>query len=116
VLLTPWVWRSRRNNREGALLALGGLAGGLAAGAWVTVYLLCAGRHLLVSVSIKCVHAERYGNHWEDIAACGGLVATGALIIIVIFLPKVPGTLQGPNTSWLPYFIQNVFAVAIRVY
>ncbi len=32
---------------------------------------------------------ELYGNHWEDIAVCAGLVSTATVVLLVVFLPKV---------------------------
>ena len=32
---------------------------------------------------------ELWGNHWEDIAVCGGMVSTAGAILLVVFIPKV---------------------------
>ncbi len=32
---------------------------------------------------------ELYGNHWEDIAVCAGLVSTATVVLLIVFLPKV---------------------------
>ena len=32
---------------------------------------------------------ELYGAEWEDISVCAGLVSTGTVILLVIFIPKV---------------------------
>ena len=42
-LLTPWVWSSRRNYREGLLMSLASIAITCLAAAWVAIYVLCAG-------------------------------------------------------------------------
>ena len=42
-LLTPWVWSSRRNYREGLLISLASIAVTCLAAAWVAIYVLCAG-------------------------------------------------------------------------
>lgn len=60
--------------QEGVLFSLASLALCLVSGAWVTVYILCT---------------ELYGNHWEDIAVCAGLVATATVVLLVVFLPKM---------------------------
>jgi len=72
--LSPFIWRSRRNYKEGVLFSLASLCCCLIAGAWVAVYLLCS---------------ELYGTHWEDIAVCAGLVSTATIILLVVFIPKV---------------------------
>lgn len=72
--LSPFIWKSRRNYKEGVLFSLASLGCCLVTGAWVAVYLLCS---------------ELYGNHWEDIAVCAGLVSTATLILLVVFIPKV---------------------------
>jgi len=73
-LLSPWTWASRRNYREGLLLSLASIAITCLAAAWVAIYVLCA---------------ELWGNHWEDIAVCGGMVSTAATVLLVVFIPKV---------------------------
>jgi len=72
--LSPFIWKSRRNYKEGVLFSLASLGCCLVSGAWVAVYILCA---------------ELYGNHWEDIAVCAGLVSTATIILLVVFIPKV---------------------------
>ena len=41
--LSPGIWRSRRNYKEGVLFSLSSVAVTLVSAAWVTVYILCAG-------------------------------------------------------------------------
>jgi len=72
--LSPGIWRSRRNYKEGVLFSLASLAVSFVTGAWVAVYIVCA---------------ELYGDHWEDISVCAGLVATATSVILIIFIPKV---------------------------
>ena len=36
-----------------------------------------------------CICLELYGAEWEDISVCAGLVSTGTVILLVIFIPKV---------------------------
>jgi len=90
----PGIWRSRRNYKEGVLFSLASVAVTLVTAAWVTIYILCA---------------ELYGNQWEDISVCAGLVATATVVLLIVFIPKVylmtvwgPGrdvSLQLPGTT-----------------
>ena len=41
--LSPFIWKSRRNYKEGVLFSLASLGCCLVTGAWVAVYLLCSG-------------------------------------------------------------------------
>jgi len=41
--LSPGIWRSRRNYKEGVLFSLSSVAVTIVSAAWVTVYILCAG-------------------------------------------------------------------------
>ena len=43
LLLSPAIWRSRRNYREGALFSLASLALSLVTAGWLAVYLVCTG-------------------------------------------------------------------------
>ena len=72
--LSPAIWRSRRNYREGALFSLASLALCLVSAGWAAVYWVCS---------------DLYGGHWEEISTAAGLVASAATILLVIFLPKV---------------------------
>ena len=43
-------------------------------------------------MSFQMIHhknLELWGNHWEDIAVCGGMVSTAATVLLVVFIPKV---------------------------
>ena len=53
-LLTPWVWSSRRNYREGLLISLASVAITCLAAAWVAIYVLCAGWPLLLWLRQHC--------------------------------------------------------------
>ena len=46
-LMTPWVWTSRRNYKEGLLISLASVAMTCLAAAWVAIYVLCAGQLLI---------------------------------------------------------------------
>ena len=72
--LSPAIWRSRRNYREGALFSLASLALCLVSAGWVAAYWVCS---------------DLYGQHWQEISTAAGLVASASAIILVIFLPKV---------------------------
>ena len=112
-LLSPWTWASRRNYREGLLLSLASIAITCLAAAWVAIYVLCAGLSASMCLAILLVDSlvllalmvlscdefsndtsqksspELWGNHWEDIAVCGGMVSTAATVLLVVFIPKV---------------------------
>ena len=45
--LAPFIWKSRRNYKEGVLFSLASLACCLVTGGWVAVYLLCSGEFRL---------------------------------------------------------------------
>ena len=77
--LSPAIWRSRRNYREGALFSLASLALCLVSAGWVAVYWVCS---------------DLYGQHWEEISTAAGLVASASALILVIFLPKVSAVLS----------------------
>ena len=72
--LSPALWRSRRNYREGALFSLASLALSLVTAGWVAVYWLSS---------------DLAGPDWQEVATAAGLQASALTIILVIFLPKV---------------------------
>ena len=45
--------------------------------------------HVTSDMSVTACSPELYGNQWEDMAVCGGLVSTATTILLVIFIPKV---------------------------
>ena len=72
--LSPAIWRSRRNYREGTLFSLASLALCLLAAGWAAVYWVCS---------------ALYGQHWQEISTAAGLLSLGSTVLLVIFLPKV---------------------------
>ena len=60
--------------------------------------------HVTSDMSVTACYPELYGNQWEDIAVCGGLVSTATTILLVIFIPKVG---EGRHSSRLYQWVMN---------
>merc|ERR1719342_54627 len=73
-LLTPFIWRSRRNYREGVLFSLGSITLCLIIIGWLVVYFICT---------------DLYGRHWEEIATAAGIVSSATALIVTVFIPKI---------------------------
>jgi len=74
IILTPVIWRSRRNYREGVLFSVGSLCLCCVTVSWLVVYFICT---------------ELFGRHWEEIATASGLVSSATILIIAVFIPKI---------------------------
>ena len=60
VVIAPAIWRSRRNYKEGVIFSLGSLACTMVTAAWVTVYIVCAGKVHLVFPCIRFYQLNIY--------------------------------------------------------
>ncbi len=79
LLISPFIVSSRRNYREGALLALGGVASLLLWLGWTVPYL----------VTVPTTWSNK--RYLFDLAVCFGIIAVPSTLLLVIFVPKVTG-------------------------
>ena len=75
--LTPAIWRSRRNYREGAVLSVASLVTLLVTAGWSAAFVLLPAR------------LEHVVEHTEDISLCAGMLATATTLTLLVFIPKV---------------------------
>ena len=59
VIVSPGIWRSRRNYKEGVLFGLASVAIALVTAAWVTVYVLCTGANQSVISQLRLFYCSQ---------------------------------------------------------